>query len=720
LQHRATRHTPRGTFDGRSQVSYNFAQMKRLPFFIGTLFLLFAGCSILPGDSAPRTPTPSPTPITFAEDTARAFLKAWSDGDYNAMYAMLAPSRKETTTAEQFVSRYQDIAIEATITSVKPTLTSAHEEGSEAEAKFSVTIETIAAGTLQQDNTMLLRRENGRWGVLWNPGLILTQLSEGGRVRLTPLASARADIFDRKGRAWTQPQELTIVEVVPIEMKNENAVLAALARIFGLQQSAVKATYSKYPGDWRTAIGTLTAEQVKANLDALTQPGIRTDRTRDLRTYPKGTLAAHVIGYVGQISAEELAKMQAKGYREGDLIGKSGLELWGEQYLAGQRGGRLDILTPTGAISTTLANIPAKQSQNVHTTLDMDLQEIVEKALGNRLGAVVVLDVSNGNILAMASHPSYDLNRLSQRMSPQEWNAILRDPGDPLVNRAAQSAFPPGSVFKVVSYAAAVEKGGMSANTLFNDPGYWDGLGENFRKYCWTWAITKKGHGTISLSMALTESCDVAFYQVGQRLDKLDRNLLPSFARAFGFGATTGFELSETAGNVPDPNTGAWRPGDPINLVIGQGALLTSPLQIADVMAAIANGGTLYEPHIVARVSSLVDRSEKVFPPKARGKLPVAPATLTSIRNALKLVTTHPQGTAYTAFRGSKVIVAGKTGTAEVFKEGEPHSWFAGYAPADNPKIAMAVIAEHGGEGSKTAAPIFREIAEKWLGTPTK
>ncbi len=690
--------------------------MKRLWFLIVPLALILAGCGILPGDSSTPTPAFTPTPVTFAEDTARAFLKAWSEGDYNAMYQMVAPSRQQTTPVNQFVSRYQGITTEATITSVKPSFTSAHEEGNEAEVKFSVTMETVAAGTLQQDNTMLLRRENGRWGVLWNPGLIFTQLANGVTVHLTPLASARADIFDRKGRPLTVPQELTIVEVVPAEMKNENAVLSALARIFGMQAGAVKALYSKFPGDWRTAIGTLTADQVKANLDALNQPGIHTDKTQDLRTYPNGTLAAHVIGYVGQISAEQLVKLQPQGYREGDLIGQAGLELWGEQYLAGTRGGRLDILTPSGAITATLANIPAKQSQSVHSTLDIDVQQIVEKALGDHIGAAIVMDISNGNILAMASHPTVDPNRLSQRMSVSDWTALLNDPGDPLINRAAQSAFPPGSVFKIVSYSAALEKGGMSANTLFSDAtGYWDGLGVNNRKYNWTFPITGKGLGTMPLTSALTQSDDVVFYQVGQKLDQIDHNLLPNFARAFGLGANTGFELAESPGIIPDPNVGVWRPGDPINLVIGQGALLASPLQIVDMLAAVANGGTLYEPHVVARVSSLADGTETVFPAKVRGKLPVSAATLASVRQALLRVTTDRDGTAYSAFRGDKIISAGKTGTAEVFKTGEPHSWFAGYAPADNPKIAVVVIAEHGGEGSTTAAPIFREIVDKYF-----
>ena len=208
--------------------------MKRLPFLTVTILLITAGCSTLPSISSTPTPAPSPTPVTFAEDTARAFLKAWSESDYGAMYALLAPSRTETLTAEQFIARYQDIAMEATIKSVKPAFVSSREEGNEAEVKFTVTFETNAVGTIQQENTMPLRRQENRWAVLWTPGLIFTQLRAGGQVRFTPLASARGDIFDRKGRPLTAPLQQVVVEAVPAEMKNESAVLAALAKVFNL------------------------------------------------------------------------------------------------------------------------------------------------------------------------------------------------------------------------------------------------------------------------------------------------------------------------------------------------------------------------------------------------------------------------------------------------------------------------------------------------------
>lgn len=692
--------------------------MKRPSRFLLVLVLLVVGCSVLPGKPTP-TPAPTPTPVFFAVDTARDFLKAWNSTDYAAMYNLLAPDSKLILSLDAFIGKYKAVFDEATIRSVKTTLGASQEDGDSAVVAFNAVFETNVVGTLQQDNRLTLRRENNRWGVVWSPSLILAQIPNSGSVKLVTSASARGDILDRKGRPFTQPLQLVIVEVVPSEMKNETDVLNALGKVFSMTPAAVKALYSKYSRDWRTAIGTLTPDQAKANLKDLNLPGIHTDSTKTIRSYPHNNGAAHAIGYIGQVSSDDLVQYAAQGYRDGDMIGKSGLELWGESYLSGQRGGRLVALTSSGAITATLANVPAKQSQNIVTTMDADLVDIMEKALGDKNGAAVALDINNGNVLGMVSHPSYDPNKFIQRMTSSEVRALLNDANAPMLNRVTQSAFPPGSVFKIVSYAAAVEKGVFAPTSLFDDPGYWEGLGKAARKYCWTWPTTGKGHGTINLSAALTASCDVTFYQVGMKLDQYDRALMTSFARAFGLGAATGIELGEVQGNLPDPKTAAtWGTGDAINMVIGQGTMLTSPLQIADMLAAVANGGTLYKPHLVARISSVVDGSEKVTQPEIRGKLPISDKTLASIRAALKGVTTDKDGTAAFVFKGDKIISAGKTGTAEVIKGGEPHAWFAGYSPADNPKIALVVIVEHGGEGSKAAAPVFRQIVDKYFALP--
>ena len=408
-----------------------------------TSFVVGCGDTPAPRNTGTPTPAATPTPVTFAEDTARAFLQAWSAADYAKMYALLAPSRQAAMPADQFAARYKTVANEATIKAVTPILSSSQETGNDAVVQFTVTYDTYAAGVFQQTNVMNLRREESKWGVVWTPGLIFSQLIEGGSVKLYPLASSRGSIFDFKARPLAVAVPQVVVEVVPAEMKNEGNVLAALGQIFGKTPAQVKAMYSRFPGDWRTAIGTLTSDQVKTNADLLAQPGIRTDSTKDQRTYPHGQAGAHILGYVGQVSADDLETFAVKGYREGDQIGKTGLELWGESSLAGQRGGKLVVLGPTGAITATLANVPARQSASLYTTLDADLMDIADKALGQRNGAVVVMDITNGNVLAMISHPAYDPNKMAQRLTTAEFRALLNDTNSPLLNRTSQSAFPP-------------------------------------------------------------------------------------------------------------------------------------------------------------------------------------------------------------------------------------------------------------------------------------
>jgi penicillin-binding protein 2 len=289
-----------------------------------------------------------------------------------------------------------------------------------------------------------------------------------------------------------------------------------------------------------------------------------------------------------------------------------------------------------------------------------------------------------------------------------------------LVNRATQGTYPAGSVFKVVTIATGMEEGGLQANSTFTCQGTWTGLGPQLPKTCWL----RSGHGRIPLNYALTVSCDITFYQVGLLLNGTDPALLPRFAKGFGLGAPTNLGIEEAAGQVPDPEWylqtygWSWLPGDAVNLAIGQGDLLVTPLQIARLMAAVGNGGTLYEPRVVLQAGDELDRPQQVFEPAAAGSLPVGADTLGIIQAALLDVTAHSAGTAYRAFEGLTLPVAGKTGTAESGQE-KPHAWFAGYAPAENPEIAIAVIVENSGEGSTFAAPLFRKVVETYFGLST-
>jgi penicillin-binding protein 2 len=421
--------------------------------------------------------------------------------------------------------------------------------------------------------------------------------------------------------------------------------------------------------------------------------------------------------------AEELDDYRARGYRGDEWVGVAGLERWGEPYLAGGHGGSLYLMSTAGQILSTIAHRDAVPSRAVYTTFDRGFQQQVEEILGNRRGAIVVLDVHSGAIRALASAPTFDSNIFVGPAGDLERSAILSNPNHPLLNRATQGTYPCGSVFKIVTIQAALETAEMGPETSFWCPGYWEGLGSAYRKTCWK----GDGHGHITLKDALTASCDVTFYSLGQTLNEIDPTILPAFGRAFGLGEATGIQaLQEASGLMPDPawkqtvQGEGWWVGDSVNLAIGQGYLLVTPLQVARMMAAVANGGTLYQPYVVERIASAGEaHPEVILEPEATGTLPASSEQLTIIQQALAGVTTAPIGTATHRFRGMSIAVAGKTGTAEApGAESLPHSWFAAYAPADDPEIAVVALVENAGEGSQVAAPMVRQAVEAYFGLP--
>jgi penicillin-binding protein 2 len=392
----------------------------------------------------------------------------------------------------------------------------------------------------------------------------------------------------------------------------------------------------------------------------------------------------------------------------------------------------------------TLARREAIPARSVYLTLDYEFQRQVEDLLGERKGAVVVMDVRDGRVLALATWPRYDSNLFAEGIDPRAWSALVNDADRPLLDRTTQGQYPPGSTFKIVSMGTVMERGGAPPTQAYTCPGSWDKLG--WPMTCWL----KSGHGTIDLVTALTASCDVTFYQVGYDLSFVDRDALPSYARSFGFGAPTGIgqrhapegperlidptgnledrdPLGEAGGLVPDDAwkretlDEGWATGDNVNLAIGQGFLLTTPLQMCRMVAAVANGGTLYRPQIVSRVAGSDREPETAFEAERVGRLPITESSLQAIRQGMLGATTSPRGTATHRFVGFPIPVAGKTGTAQ--NEGElPHSWFVGYLPAgespvgDSPEIAIVAMIENSGEGSVHAAPLFRQVAALYFG----
>ncbi len=677
-----------------------------------------------PADPTPVPPTPTATPVPpTPEDAAIAFLSAWEGGDPEGMYALLAPSSRAAIAPADFASRYRAAFRTATVLTPTASLQAVLQDGSVAQAACQLSWETALVGTVVTDTVLSLIFQDGRWWVEGSGDLIWPGLGEANYLYMEYHIPARANIYDRNGLALAAEGTIVTVGVVPGQIQDEQAVLAALSLVTGLPPEEIRARYADRPADWWTPIADIPAQVSVEHADLLLNtPGI-VAQEKEGRTYWDHGVAPHVVGWVAPVPAEQLEAYRARGYRGDEWVGVAGLEAWGEPYLAGTHGGTLYLMSPAGQPLAVLAHKDAVPSRALYTTIDRPLQQQVQQILGDRRGAVVVMDVHTGAILAMASGPSFDPNVFVGPTGGEERIATLSDPRHPLVNRATQGAYPCGSVFKVVTIAAAMEAGGMTADSTFWCPGYWDGLGPQYRKRCWR----EGGHGNINLKDALTASCDVTFYSLGQTLDGMDPAILPRFGRSFGLGMPTGLaEIPETPGLMPDPEWKQatygenWWPGDSVNLAIGQGYLLVTPLQVARMMAAVANGGTLYRPYLVQRIAAAGEAyPEVVVQPEVVGTLPVSAENLAVIQEALKGVTTSPIGTATYRFVGMGIPVAGKTGTAEApGADTLPHSWFAAYAPADNPEIAVVVMVENAGEGSSVAAPMVRGVVEAYYGLP--
>jgi penicillin-binding protein 2 len=692
------------------------------------LFMLMS-CNGSPTASTP-TPTsvpvfpPTPTlPPPSPDAVAAAFLNAWQAGDYATMYTHLSPEGLAAIDADGFTQRYRNALTNATVLTVTTRLQSSLREDDRAQVAFHLELDTALVGTLITDTVMSLSLYEGQWWIDWNEGLIWPQLAGGHYFRMDYSIPVRANIYDRNGLALAAQGTIVTVGVIPGEIEDENAVLETLAPVTGLSLEEIRGKYAGAPPNWKVPIADIPAEVSVDHNDALSIPGIYRDE-KDGRIYPHEGVASHVVGWVAPVPAEQLAAYRARGYRGDEWVGVSGLEAWGEDILGGKHGGRLVIVNGMGEEITTIAESAAFPSRTIYTTIDRNFQEKVEQVLGGRKGAIVVLNAKTGEVLAMASGPGFDSNVFVGPTGGDERVKIVTDPRHILFNRATQATYPSASVFKIVTMAAAVEEGGMHPQgTVFHCPGYWEGLGPTYRKECWK----KEGHGDITLQDGLTASCDVTFYTVGQRLDSIDQELLPRFARGFGFGEPTGIEgVLEEGGLVPDPawkvNTVGepWWPGDTVNLAIGQGDLLVTPLQVARMIAAVGNGGTLYRPYVIQRIGPAGDMLlEQVATPEVVGALPVSPENLLAIQDALLGVTTKSIGTAWYRFTGLRIPVAGKTGTAEVGgPDTRPHSWFAAYAPAGDPEIAIAVIVENAGEGTTVAAPLTRQVVEAYYGLP--
>ena len=727
---------------------------------LGVLFLL-AACSqeapLPPVEDAyvevTLTPLPTATPEATAtsipsgaEGIGLAFFRAWEGKDYLGMYSLLSPQSQALVDSRTFVTFYEELMEAATVLAIHAQPLSAVQDGERAEFGARVTWDTAAVGQVTRDHNMDLIYSNGRWGVVWDESLILPELEGEQRLYMEHRIPARANIYDIDGDALAFQGSIITLGVIPGQIEDEESLLNAMSQVLGMTPDDIEFLYAASLPDWYVPIGDITGRTMEQNFNLL-QPyigrGLVTE-DRLTRLYTESGIAPHIVGYTGYVPAESLDWYKSQGYRGDEQVGLTGIEQWGEKYLSGTRGGVLSIVGLGGEFISTVQDSDPKQSRAVYTTIDDEFQAAVEQALADAIethplaqaGSVVVLDVNNGAVRAMASYPDYNPNIFDplRLEAGNELLRVLNDPGRPLLNRVTQGEYPAGSTFKLVTYAAGVNSGLYTSETRYTSTGSWNRLGDSFIKYDWQ----EGGHGTIPLRQALVVSCNSCFYDVGLNLDQLDPFILPTTAREFGFDEPTGIEgLPENGGLIPDPdwkleNVGeGWVPGDSVNMAIGQGFVQVTPLQMARLIAAIANGGTLYKPTIIDRIGAAAGAPEEPWPAEEQGQLNIAPSDLEIMRQSLRDVASGAWGTAAYQFETLPVPVAGKTGTAETVVDNS-HAWFVGYAPAEpytaadgtlieSPEVAIVVMIEHSGEGSEVAAPVFRRVVESYYNiTPVR
>lgn len=542
-------------------------------------------------------------------------------------------------------------------------------------------------------------------------------LSQKNHIREVTLEPLRGQIFDRDGRVLVGNYPAYTVYVTPYEMKKVPDLTSRLSRILEMSPSDIQKYVRNRQNGWfrpvrlKRQINFKEMSLLEENRPELPGVGVWVEPRR---IYPSPARASHVLGYIGEISLAELEYLGAKGYKKGDIIGKRGVEAEYDQLLRGKEGVEYVEVDARGRRVRKLTSpkpIPPVPGDNLVLTLDADLQALAEHRLEGHRGSAVLLDVKTGAVLTLASMPDYNLNDFSGVLTTKIWKKYFDNPQHPMYNRAVQSSYPPGSTFKPVIALAGLDSKIITEHFTATCRGFLRYGRRNY--YCWY----KKGHGTLDLIHGIENSCNVYFYNLGI---KVGVDVWADYARRLHFGEKTGIDLPhENQGLVPDRayldkkfGKDKWSKGLMLNMAIGQGDLLVTPLQMAQLAMIIANDGRGFRPHLLLAVEHVqTGRKEWVQPDSFRVK--ILPKYFDIVKEGMRLVVNGPTGTGHRA-RLPDVVVAGKTGTTQN-PHGKDHAWFIGFAPFDHPEVAVAVMVENGGYGGSVAAPIAHDLLQLYF-----
>ncbi len=719
--------------------------------------LLIAACGARPpgyGAPAAETPTRPPYQLSLldAQRTTADFLNAWKVDNYDTMYTLLALNSRDAISRKDFEEAYRSAERIMTLLpeGKSYTLTNAIQQGAAADVGYEMTFKTRIFGTFT-DPARVLRMAGtpDGWRVAWTSSNVIAELTDGAVLEVEETQPNRANIYDRSGQVIADQNGVVIKATLltrnyptgkPEDCYSE---LARVTKVRTAQQMAE--LYGSFTGrDYAFEVGELSQDTFTAERANLERVCTLSYSNQPTRRYVAGGLAPHIVGYVGRIPAESVNDWIARGYPRDALVGLDGIERYWESTLAGRGEAKL-VVRLRGTAVRVLARREAQPSQGVYLTIDRKLQEAVQTMFKDAFASAVwgrwadgasaiVMDVNTGEILAIASYPDFNVEAFNPYSSLKDAQSLIanwtKDPRKPTFSRATLGQLPPASVFKIVSIAAALESGKFTANSRYTCTGIWNGepLGDRLRKD-WIASTAAGRHGTITLKQALTGSCDTYFWNVGWTLNGVDPTLLAQYARQMGLGVPTGIkDVSEATGTLPDPELHLkiygtkWRGSDALNAVIGQGDVTVTPLQVTRMIAAIANGGTLYQPMLVQKVG-IIGEPSYIAKPIQNGDLSLKPETLKTIHDGMcEVVTNRTLGTANFVFKDFKgAVICGKTGTAQAGgPNDQPHAWFAAFAgkSADKPDIAVVVVVEHSNEGSVVAAPIVRRIVEQYYDLP--
>lgn len=554
------------------------------------------------------------------------------------------------------------------------------------------------------------------------------RLADNNRLRQVVENPLRGLILDRDGRPIVRNRIAFNVLLDREKIGRLDGTVQSLSKILNLPEGTVRERIERYRNR-----PTFEPVIVKEDVD-LAEAAYLESRRLELpevsvaiepkRSYEDHDLAAHALGYVGEISETQLGKPRFAGYQLGDVVGKAGLESYYDNDLAGEKGWKQVIVNSLGR---EIRSLPVGKrplpGNALRLTLDLDLQEALEAAFADKMGSAVFLDPDTGEILAIISKPSFDPNVFARRFSVEEWKELINSETHPLQNRAIQSKFAPGSVFKIVMAIAALESGKATPSRTDFCPGYTVIYGRKFLCH------QEGGHGTVAMLEAIKKSCNVYFYHLGK---DMGIQIISEWAHKLGFGQPTGIDLAhEEGGTVPDDawkrrtRNEQWYPGETISVSIGQGALEVTPIQMAVFASVIGNGGTFYRPHLLISREVRGGVEEATKPPEVLGKVNLKPSTLQVVKEAMWEVVNQGGTGTKAAIPGKDVC--GKTGTAQVVKASagvkseklaeaiRDNAWFVGFAPRDHPRIAFAVFVERGGHGGEAAAPIAQTVMLKFF-----